>query len=172
MKPRHFAIAESLIGVKEVPGPNDSPIVMAWAKEAREGVDWLRAPYRGDADPWCGLFVAICLKRAGLARQKGIVGLRASSWAGYGDDIGIGGFDIELGAIAVFSRQGGGHVGFVSGIYRNGDLEILSGNVGDTVKSLRFTRDRLTAVRWPAGLPFGPPAPRLIGAGVISRNEA
>jgi hypothetical protein len=53
------------------------------------------------------------------------------------------------GAIVVFSRGNGGHVGFVVG-EDNTDYYVLGGNQSDSVNIVRISKSRLLGCRWPA----------------------
>ena len=79
---------------------------------------------------WCAAFVSFCLKNAGVSYLSGFDGIRALKYKDYGPSVEAG--KVVYGAIAVFRRDGGGHVGFVVG--RNGDqVDILGGNQGEAV---------------------------------------
>jgi uncharacterized protein (TIGR02594 family) len=144
--------AERLRGVREIPGPESSPEIMAWAAAQSPRV---RSVYKGDDVPWCGLFVAHCIGKAGFVLP--INSLSALAWADWGEPLGRP----MHGAVAVFKRPGGGHVGFVVGESTKGDLRILGGNQDDQVSIAWFPRDRLVAVRWPKGDGASPYAPLL-----------
>jgi len=53
-----MAHALALIGVREVPGPGNSSIIAGWLKA-------LGAWWHDDATPWCGVFVAHVMRKAG-----------------------------------------------------------------------------------------------------------
>ena len=74
----------------------------------------------GRGSLWCGAFMDLVLKRTG--HQGG--GNLASNYAHYGTRVA----GPQIGAIAVMSRSGGGHVGVVSGVDANGNPIIISGN--------------------------------------------
>ena len=75
------------------------------------------------------------------------------------------------GAIAVLTRKGGGHVGIVTGVTRNGShVRLLGGNQGDAVKEAWFPADRVTAYRLPAGVQRIPATIATLGA--LSTGEA
>lgn len=171
--PAWLAHARTKIGTRETPGPANNSQIMSWASRARS---WLGAAYAADSVPWCGLFMAECAHAAGLKPPRGFVGLRAKAWASWGIDAGTTATRPPLGAIAVFGRVGGGHVGIIDGVYRNGDLEILGGNQADAVNRRRFARHRkegpMIAIRWPAGVAIGEPAPWVDGPGVATTGEA
>jgi len=173
MTPRHFEIAKRLIGTRETPGPRNNPTIMSWAAEARE---WLGAAYAGDNVPWCGLGVAYCLDIAGFVPpRRGWVGLRARQWEEYGTAIDMKALNPPLGSLAVFWRKtktsGFGHVGFIAGVYLNGDLAVLGFNQDDEVNIRRFGRGRLTAIRQPPGV-RAIPAQLVTGTGRATRSEA
>jgi hypothetical protein len=62
---------------------------------------------------------------------------------------------LHVGAVLVFKRAGGGHVGFYMGEDPDGQaLQVLGGNQADQVSVTRIMRNRLFAARWPDGLPL------------------
>jgi uncharacterized protein (TIGR02594 family) len=89
----------------------------------------------GRSSLWCGAFMDMVLKRTG---HKG-GGNLALGYAKYGRQIS----GPQIGAIAVISRGGGGHVGVVSGIDPNGNPIVVSGNHNDTVAESVYPRDRI-----------------------------
>jgi uncharacterized protein (TIGR02594 family) len=168
--PPWLAAARSQIGVREIPGPQHSPGVMGMVARA---AGWLGIRVTDDETPWCGTFVASCMAAAGFSPPRGAIGVRASWWAGWGQPLSSTATRPPLGAIAVFTRAGGGHVGFVTAVYANGDLDILGGNQRNAVNIARFPRARLSAFRWPPGTPIGPIAPwATVMARATDGNEA
>ncbi len=168
-----LTIARSLIGTTEVPGAANNPVIMSWGN--RLGARVLGIAYGADSVPWCGLFTAWCVHQAGITPPR--IAIRAKAWATWGEPIALlsGAMPnrlIPLGAIAVFERKGGGHVGFVDSVNADGSLNILGGNQGDAVNVRRFTRDRLIALRWPAGVPLGAPARLAAAAAANTTGEA
>lgn len=145
-------IARNLIGTRELPGAANNPTIMGWGNAL--GVRVLGIPYTADSIPWCGLFMAWVMVQAGF--KPPAIAIRAKEWEKFGDPLPMTMTPPE-GAVAVFTRNGGGHVGIVVGIHPNGDLDILGGNQGDAVNIRRFPRTRLTAFRWPKGAPIGKP---------------
>jgi uncharacterized protein (TIGR02594 family) len=77
----------------------------------------------GRARLWCARFVNFVLKRVG---QPGTGSDAAKSFAHYGRRIS----GPQYGAIAVLTRNGGGHVGIVTGVDRNGNPILIAGNNG------------------------------------------
>ncbi len=156
--------AERLRGVHETPGPSSTAEIMAWAADQ---APWIRAAYVGDHIPWCGLFAAHCIRKAGLPLPKNP--LSALAWAEWGRPLDRP----ARGAVAVFGRAGGGHVGFVVGEGPRGDLLVLGGNQSDSVGTARFAKERLVAIRWPGGVSIPRDAPVLRDAAApVSTNEA
>jgi uncharacterized protein (TIGR02594 family) len=165
--PQWLAYARRQIGIRETPGPANEPRIMAMAKRA---VGWLGAAYSGDSVPWCGLFVADCMDAAWFKPPRSFVGVRAKAWANWGVDVA---HTKPLGCIVVFSRDGGGHVGFLTGIYPDGRLRILGGNQADAVNERAFPVARVVAYRWPAGVAVPDRAPLITAWGAIpSTGEA
>jgi uncharacterized protein (TIGR02594 family) len=160
--------AHSLVGTKEVPGAKNNPVIIAWGN--RLGARILGIAYGADSIPWCGLFAAHCMNSAGITPPK--IAIRAKAWASWGVDAGMIATRPPLGAVAVFEREGGGHVGFVDSVNRDGSLNILGGNQGDAVNVRRFKRDRLIALRWPAGVAPGATAPWSGSAAADTTGEA
>jgi uncharacterized protein (TIGR02594 family) len=151
--------ALDLYGVKEKIGAENNPVIMEWAKECNiKG-------YTADSIPWCGLFLAVIAKRAGKKIPENPLWSR--NWAQWGEHS-----PHELGAVLVFTRGGGGHVG----LYVGEDKEcfhVLGGNQSDAVNVTRIRKGRLLACR--AMYRTKPANVRpvwLESAGSISANEA
>jgi uncharacterized protein (TIGR02594 family) len=160
--------AYRLIGVREVPDAGNNPVIMSWGN--RLGSKVLGIVYKGDAIPWCGLYAAHCVTQAGL--KPPAIAIRAKAWATWGMFIGTTATRPPLGSIAVFSRAGGGHVGFVDSVNADGSLNVLGGNQGDAVNVRRFKRSQLLALRWPKGVPVAAPAPWARASVIDTDGEA
>jgi len=159
--PRHLLKAIELYGITEFIGDKHNPIIMGWAKEL--GITY----YTNDEIPWCGLFVAIIIKRADRIPVKDP--LRALSWAEYGKLVSVP----MLGDIMTFTRKGGGHVG----IYVGEDQEayhILGGNQSNSVNVTRIPKTRFYQARRPEynNIPPNVRKITLSPSGVLSINEA
>lgn len=150
--------AERCIGLKEVPGAMTEPHIEKWLVD-------LKAWWTGDEVPWCGTFVAAMLKPHGIALPQHWY--RAKGWLDWGQHLD----QPEVGCVVVFERQGGGHVGFVTGRDSKGQLVVLGGNQGNEVNERSFPKERVIGYRWPIEIPF-------IAAGLppavadMSRSEA
>ncbi|MES2497130.1 MAG: TIGR02594 family protein [Pseudomonadota bacterium] len=150
--------ARSLIGIREVPGPANSPIIARWLKG-------LKAWWTDDATPWCGVFVGHVLQNAGMPIAKHWY--RAKDWLNWGRPC-----QPAVGAVCVLDRQGGGHVFFVTKVSTK-FVWGIGGNQGDAVSEAKFDRARVLGFRWPAALPLPAPAKLVAdGGGALSRNEA
>lgn len=161
--PAYMDTATAAIGTKEVPGTANSPVIMKWAAKVGR---FLGIKYDADSVPWCGLFAAYVVAEHGLTPPP--IAVRASAWAAWGIALQKPAF----GAVLVFSREGGGHVGF----YVSEDAthyHVLGGNQSDKVCVMKLAKNRCTAIRWASQLPKpkGGPIVRAFG-GPTSTNEA
>ena len=159
-----LAEARKHIGLKEIPGAKHNPIIQAWLKD-------LGAWWKDDETPWCGVFVAHCLKTAGRDIPKNW--FRAKEYENYGLKLK----QPAYGCIATFTREGGGHVGFVVGETEDGQLLIQSGNQSNGVNIRAFPKSRATSYRWPSkGGQLLPPDPSRYtlpkGIAAASKSEA
>jgi len=153
--------ALKLYGVTEKQGDGDNPTILDWAGEVG-----LRETYQHDSIPWCGLFVAVVAKRAGKPLPANP--LWARNWSHWGSLC-----QPELGAVLVFKRETGGHVGLYVGEDKQ-CFHVLGGNQGDKVCITRIEKDRLLGARCmykvkPANIR---PITLRNDGGEISRNEA
>lgn len=159
--------ARRLMGQKEIPGPKSNPVIMGWAK--RFG-GWIANYFTNDDIPWCGLFIghviAITLPKEPLPANP----LGALEWRKFGKLT-----HACVGAILVFSRTGGGHVGIYVGEDQT-HFHVLGGNQSNTVNMTRIAKSRLVSngIRWPktGETPIGGKV-MLSASGVpVSTNEA
>ena len=125
-----LAQAKKYVGQAEVPGPKSN----SWIKDLwmnLKGGKWFWTTYGEDDSklPWCGAFCAKVLADLGLGYPAKYAS--ALAWATHGTKSMIP----TLGAIAVLTRSGGGHVGFVSGVTSDGKyVRLVGGNQGDVSK--------------------------------------
>lgn len=161
--PRVIREGCELLGTEEYVGPRHNPDIMGWAKEVG-----LEKTYTADEIPWCGLFVAVVVKRAGFVPVK--TPLWARSWAQFGNPAPTP----SLGDVLVFARGSGGHVGF----YVAEDdkaFHVLGGNQSNKVSIVRVDKARLLAARrcpWKVAEPGSVKPYRVAAAGQLSTNEA
>lgn len=158
--PSWLQIAKDCVGLKEIPGRKHNSTILSWLE--RLGAWW-----RDDETPWCGVFVAHCLREAGQPLPKNW--MRALAWADYGSNLRS--THVAPGAILVFARQGGGHVGFYAGEDTN-YYYVLGGNQGNAVSISKIAKTRCTAIRWPKGEPVVGGPLRLSLNAAVTTNEA
>jgi len=157
-EPRWLIEARAWNGTKEIPGPRHNSAIVKM-RMALGGFG-----FKDDDIPWCGDFVAHCIKSAGLAFPK--LYPRALAWAEWGKAC-----HPTVGAVVVFKRNGGGHVGFLVG-EDLGHFHVLGGNQSNAVNIMRMEKKRAVAIRWPSELGVPTPGlPKMVG-GVVSTNEA
>lgn len=120
--------ARSYIGLKEVPGVKSNPIILKMMKDLNTG-------FTSDAIPWCGIFMAWVLHETHEI-PKGFP--MAKSWS----TVGVKLSKPAYGAVAVYSRDGGGHVGIVVGVDKLGRIMLLSGNSSDSVNIKPIAKNR------------------------------
>lgn len=148
------------IGLTEIKGPKHNATIIAWLQR-------LNAWWFDDETPWCGVFVAQCIEAAGLPIPK--YWMRAKDWLNWCVQINRPAY----GCVVVFSREGGGHVGFVVGIDEQGRLMVLGGNQKGQVSVVPFDHDRVVGYRWPEGVLLDYTyMPKYRGQAESSTNEA
>jgi len=96
----------------------------------------------GRGSLWCARFMNMVLERTG---HHGTGSDMARSFASYGQRVS----GPQVGAIAVMSRRGGGHVGVVSGVDAQGNPIVISGNNGNRVREAAVSRGRVYAYVMP-----------------------
>lgn len=134
--PVWIAEAKKHLGKKEVLGPGNNPWILTLWKAIKNG------GIKEDAVPWCAAFVG------GVLEASGIRSTRSGAARSY-LDWGLKLTNPIYGCVVVFSRNGGGHVGFVLGQDAAGNLLVLGGNQGDEVNVRSFPRTRVVGYRWP-----------------------
>jgi uncharacterized protein (TIGR02594 family) len=163
--PIWLARARSYLGLAEYPGAKTNPTIAGWLAK-------LKSAWRDDETAWCGTFVAECISEAGIDPVSGWAGAR--NWLNFGVKLA----SPVVGCIVVFWRDtptsGKGHVGFVVGKDKTGNLMVLGGNQGDAVSIKSFSRGRILGYRWPPGVSVttGQALPVLTSDGKLSSNEA
>ena len=120
-EPEWLSIGRSLIGQREIRGPSHNNwIAKGWA---RLGAGW----FNDDETPWCGFFVAHCVDAVGLPFPGKGLFARAKAWLDWGKVTRP-----VLGAVVIFGREGGGHVGFLVG-ESAANWYVLGGNQSNAV---------------------------------------
>ena len=155
-------VASRFIGVRELPGAEDDPFVMAMLRLDQSWPDH-------DEVPWCSAFVNWVAWLLRLPRSKS---LRARSWLEVGEAVDWRGrlvhdqwagdrvvvrpgrTGVEVGDVVVLSRPPNpehGHVGFFAGWETLDSPEdrvvLLGGNQGNRVGLHSYAADRVIGVR-------------------------
>ncbi len=165
-EPPNLTEARRLLGVSEVPGAGNNPTIMQWAKDLDQ---W----YPGDDVPWCGLFVAHCMKIGFPDVPQDFNRLGARAWEAYGQDLGI--VDVPpLGSVCRLwrthkTKSWNGHVFIVNG-YSKDAVRGIGGNQSDTTSESWFPKDRVLGYNIVRGIEWKS-AP-LAKTGEFSKNEA
>ncbi len=133
-----IATARAHIGLHEIKGRRHNKTILSWLKR-------LRAWWSDDETPWCGSFVAEMLTESGRYVVKHWY--RAKAWANAAEMTRLN--SPAYGCIVVFSRRGGGHVGFVVGKQGN-KICVLGGNQNDEVNIKAFGKRRVVGYYWPS----------------------
>lgn len=186
--PKTHAAAVAWLTARGAPAPHALPVTdLPWMAQAKRVLGrhetrdngWLRKWLRSDGRtlgdpaqlPWCGDFVETCIRLA-LPKEPfpGALGENpywARNWLRLGFATAL-----TYGAIVVFSRGTGGHVGFAVG-QNEGAIHVLGGNQSNAVTIARIDRARLLGARWPATFPTSPISLlRVARDGKLSTNEA
>jgi uncharacterized protein (TIGR02594 family) len=159
MKPAWIEYGEKFLGLAEIPGPRHNPQILQWLLK-------LKAWWKEDETPWCGVFVAACLEDSGIERPKHWY--RAKAYLEWGVLVE----SPRYGCVVVFDRKGGGHVGFVVGKDDRGRLLVLGGNQGNKVTVAPFEMFRVAGYRVPPGESLTLELPVVNTAAASSTNEA
>lgn len=131
-----IAEARKHIGLKEVKGAKHNLTIQKWLKN-------LNAWWSDDETAWCGVFIAHCLKSAGIVYPKHWY--RALSYL----DSGARLKKPAYGCVAVKTRKGGGHVCFVVGRdKKTNKLVCLGGNQSDMVCFALYAESDFEAFMW------------------------
>ena len=98
--------------------------------------------------PWCGDYVETAIKRTLPTEQlTGNLG-KNPYWARNWLEFGVATKPV-YGAVIVFERESGGHVGFVVGEDAT-DYYVLGGNQSNSVNISRISKSRCLGTRWPS----------------------
>jgi len=132
-----LAIALAEKGTHEFPGDADNPRIVEYLHSTNLG-----APaWNEDETAWCSAFVNWCIEKAGY---EGTDSAWAKSWVRWGKQIK----KPVVGCVAVFTREGGGHVGFYMGKTET-TIRVLGGNQSDAVNESSYPKSRLLGYRLP-----------------------
>ena len=131
------------IGTKEAPGSADN-------RELIADINSVAPDYQHDSTPWCAGWVSLCLVKAGVKASKEPLWARS-----YADGWGVKLLGPAVGAIAVKTRVGGGHVTLVAGKNKNGLLACCGGNQNDMVNISEYAMSAFNlGFFWPKEIPL------------------
>jgi uncharacterized protein (TIGR02594 family) len=141
-----FDVARRFVGLQEIPGPGDNPLVLAMLELDQAGAVT-------DEVPWCSAFVNYITWLLQLPRSRS---LSARSWLLIGRPVALD--EAEAGFDVVIVKRGDGeqpgpevleapgHVGFYAGREGN-DMLILGGNQNNSVCVAKYPEQRLLGIR-------------------------
>ena len=159
-EPRWLTYARSFNNLREVPGPRSNATILGWLVK-------LKAWWKDDATPWCGVFVGYVMQEYGFPIPRDW--MRAKAWADWG--VNLRTTHLAPGAVLIFGREGGGHVGYYVGEDAT-HYHVFGGNQSDSVNTMRLGKGRLIAARWPKGEPVVGGPVRMTPTGApVSDNE-
>lgn len=159
--------ALSYLGVKEIRGTVNNLQILSWWQR-------IRASFRDDETPWCAAFVGGVLEECGIRSTRSAAARSYEKW-------GVPLRFPRVGAVVVFWRGAPesklGHVGFLVGKDKHGNLMILGGNQGDEVSIKPFAKERVLSYRWPVTVAYPNDTglaslPVLASNAPLSTNEA
>ena len=132
-----FERAQRYLGVAEIPGEADHPLIRWWHSLCTIGET-------DDEVPWCSSFANGVAWDERRARSRSAA---ARSWLGVG--ISVERSAASPGDIVILSRPPSptsGHVGFFAG-WEGDSVRILGGNQGNRVSIAEFPADRILGIR-------------------------
>ena len=168
--PKLVESAIQYLGIKEIPGKANNPVIMDMAKGL--GVSDI---YTNDDLSWCALFVNHLIRINGKP-QVDIRGdkynlLRARWLSNWGKEVVRG--QEKLGNVIVLKRDGGGHVCLWVAKTEKGFVGI-GGNQGNKVSFAEFDTNRIIASRnyYSVAAPDSAKLYTIDSTGKLSTNEA
>lgn len=135
-----YSQAQRYVGVRELAGPHDHPLIRWWLSLCFDGQLELH-----DEVPWCSAFLNGMAWELGLARSKSAL---ARTWLQVGTPVPLE--RARLGYDVVVLWRGdkaspAGHVGLYAG--RDDGVLLLGGNQSNAVSLATFPVDRVLGVR-------------------------
>lgn len=166
-EPIWLSVSRMQTGIAEIPGPQSAPVILGWARDL--GIADI---YQNDDTAWCALYINRVMKACQLPTSGSeFTLLRAAEFVKWGQPLRTP----SLGAVMVFKRDGGFHVGIYVG-ERDDAYRIHGGNQANAVNEIWKRKTELVeqGIRWPLGV-----ARPTTGAiwltqtgGTVSTNEA
>ncbi len=161
--PTWLTHAKRYIGTKEIKGQINNVVIVNWWEKIKLSI-------RDDETPWCAAFVGAMLEECGIKSTRSAA---ARSYLKWGTEI----TKPTTGCVVVFWRGSptgwSGHVGFLVGQDKMGNLMILGGNQSDEVNIKPFSKKRVLSYRVPNGYVVPNTQLALVSSdGKLSENEA
>jgi len=146
-EPVWLTMAKIELGVKEVPGDGDNPIIAQYWRDA----GLFDKSMGKDSVSWCASFANAMLHRGGANTTGSAL---AKSFLKYGIKLRAP----ALGAICVYQgpEEWQGHVNFYLGHDTAGNIVGIGGNQGDAVSIAPFKAAKHLGYFWPKGFPLDP----------------
>lgn len=153
-------------GMKEVPGKAQNPM-LARLLDVMDGRLDTQATITDD-EAYCAACLSGIFEMVGVQSPRTV---RAREFLNWGVECAP-----AVGAVVVFSRTGGGHVGLVSGRDYAGRYVVFGFNQRNMVCHAPFSADRVLGFRWPRGFALPPVTgfynlPLMDDTGRVSTNE-
>jgi uncharacterized protein (TIGR02594 family) len=144
-RPAWLEVSLSHLGMKEGQGAADNAELVA-------DIRTVAKDYQHDATPWCAGWVSFCLAKAG--EKPTSQPLWALSYSDTKNQPVVKLAGPAVGAIAVKTRNGGGHVTFVAGRTSSGALACCGGNQNDEVNVSPYLESVFIGFYWPKNTPL------------------
>jgi|SRR5688572_16798198 len=171
--PKLVAAALQYLGVKEIPGAKNNPVIMDMAKGL--GVQKI---YASDEVSWCAVFINHLLRITGkpidLKPKDKYDLLRALKTASLPVYEVVPKGQEKLGDLVLMKRAGGGHVTLWIAETPNGFFVGLGGNQSNSVTFSEFDQKRIEKVLryYKTGIPASAQHYTMDNTGSVSTNEA
>lgn len=141
-----IAKARQFVGLKEDKSKTQhNPIIVNMLSKMGSYSNENKSWWLEDETPWCGLFAGYVLGESDRYVIKDWY--RARAWE---SDLMTKLDKPAYGCLVTFTREGGGHVGFVVGVDTRGNLMVLGGNQSNMVSIAPFQQSRVTGYYWPS----------------------
>jgi uncharacterized protein (TIGR02594 family) len=129
---KFYETAKKEMGIAELPGKAQNKRILQYHPATS-----LKAT--DEETPWCSSFANWVVAQCGV---KGTNSAAARSWMKWGKELK----KPVKGCLVVFTRKGGGHVGFVHEVLQDSIL-VLGGNQNNSVSIASYSKSRLLGYR-------------------------
>lgn len=170
--PKIVSAALQYIGVKEIPGTKNNPVIMDMAKGLN--IDDI---YTNDDMAWCAVFVNHLLRISGKPIDQhpkdkyDFVRALKTAPLKYYEEIPLN--EAKLGDIILLQRKGGGHVTILIAFAGNNIIG-LGGNQSNSVTFSEFDASRIVGIRrfYKTGIPASAKRYEISSSGTLSTDES